>query len=335
MNFISRNGSLLYENEVLLRFISFNIPNLFIIEDPYWHQSTVFEQTDALFSISELGGRVARVYPFSFQKSDLDYPRHFYFSDKKWIMNEQLFKDVDRALVLANASKTRLIIPFIDVWDYWGGIPSFTMRNGRISSEFFTNPQLRDQFKKVIYDILHRVNAINGIMYKEDPTIMAWETGNELEYLGTRVPADWTIDISKYIKDMDSKHLLIDGSNGALGWDHSILMDANIDIYSNHYYIRMEPKQLVTLILFPILWIILIIWIIKSIFRYLSKSPNTKHKTSNMYLNAFLIVFVPIGFILADRLSPIVFPDISALFVGDDQLISSYNKVLLVGLERM
>lgn len=325
MNFISRNGSHLLDNNVKFRFISFNIPNLFIIEDPYWHQSTLFEQTDALASIREMGGRVVRVYPFSFQKDINDYPRHFLFSDGKWILNEILFSDVDRALAVANANNIRVIIPFIDRWDYWGGIPTFELRNNLKDSDFFTNSMLRNQFKEVLSIILNRVNSLNGIKYKNDPTILAWETGNELDYLGSRVPSEWTLDITKYIKSLDTNHLIIDGSNGALGWDNSVLSDSNIDIYSNHYYTRLETKQLVTLIVFPILWIIVISIVIKSM---ISFKPQSKKQVC---ISSASVILILIGFILSVLITPIVFPDISTLYLRDDILIRSFDKILLVG----
>lgn len=322
MQFITRTGSHLLENNVPLKFISFNIPNLFVIEDPYWHRATEFEQTDGLASIEEMGGKVVRVYPFSFQKDTMDYPKHFSFSNGQWILNEELFSDVDRALFIASSHNIRVIIPFIDRWDYWGGIPTFAVRNNIIVADFFTSDILRSQFKEVISTILNRVNSLNGIKYKDDPTILAWETGNELDYREERVPSEWTLEMATYIKSIDPKHLIIDGSNGALGWDPVVLSDSNIDIYSNHYYIRFETKHLLTLILFPLIWIIILSLILKSFIK-----PGAKQ----VYINTICVTLVVIGFILPTFISPIVFPDIKTQFAQDDDLIRSYNKVLLVG----
>jgi hypothetical protein len=328
MTFVKREGSSLLLDDVAFRFISFNIPNLFIIEDPYWHQATEFEQVDALASIKEMGGKAVRVYPFSFQKSNADYPRHFKFSNGKWILNEELFKDIDRALVIAANHSVKIIIPFIDYWDYWGGIPTFTSLNIKEPLDFFTDSLLRQQFKEIIRTILDRVNSINGIKYKDDPTILAWETGNELEYNNGRVPSDWTLDISKFIKQLDNNHLVIDGSNGYFGWDSTVLSDSNIDIYSNHYYepavTRLETKQWMSLILLPVLWIILISLLIKSIFK---KSPSRLQTVVN---SLYVILFV-IGYIVSLSLRGSIFPDISDLYAQDDTLIRSYNKIHLVG----
>ena len=319
MSFIYRNGNHLFQNNIEYRFVSFNIPNLFVVEDPYWHQATAFEQTDALSSIQDMDGKAVRVYPFSFQKDNNDYPRHFSFSQGKWIMNEKLFQDVDRALYIANLTKIRIIIPFIDKWDYWGGIPSFTIRNNLPVSDFFTNALLLNQFKSVISTILDRVNTISGVIYKDDPTILGWETGNELDYLGGRVPAEWTLEITKYVKQIDRNHLVIDGSNGALGWDHSVLSDSNIDIYTNHYYTFMESKQLAALITLPLVWIILLVFIIKSFFQ------TSKVTVKHISINSILMILVPIGFALSVSVLSKLFPDIKSRYISDDNLLNSYN----------
>lgn len=40
--------------------------------------------------------------------------------------------------------------------------------------------QVREDFKTVMRLIVNRRNAVNGTVYRDDPTILAWETGNEL-----------------------------------------------------------------------------------------------------------------------------------------------------------
>ena len=44
--------------------------------------------------------------------------------------------------------------------------------------------------------------------YKDDPTILAWETGNELYYPSL----SWTLDLATYIKqDIGAQQLVMDG----------------------------------------------------------------------------------------------------------------------------
>ena len=44
--------------------------------------------------------------------------------------------------------------------------------------------------------------------YKDDPTILAWETGNELYY----PTLSWTLELARHIKqDIGAKQLVMDG----------------------------------------------------------------------------------------------------------------------------
>src|ERR1051326_6938174 len=73
--FITRSGGKLMEGDKEYRFISFNIPNLHLVEDNMtfeatneWRFPDEFEITDALTTIKQMGGRVARTYVISLCK---------------------------------------------------------------------------------------------------------------------------------------------------------------------------------------------------------------------------------------------------------------------------
>ena len=85
-------------------------------------------------------------------------------------------------------------------------------------------------------------SADTGVAYKNDPTILAWETGNELGAyrLGEGAPpASWTSTIALYIKSIDKNHLVIDGSDGlynSAGSPIPGLGVSGVDIVSDHFY---------------------------------------------------------------------------------------------------
>ena len=75
--FITRSGDRLMEGDKEYRFVSFNIPNLHLVEDNMafeatneWRFPDEFEITDALMTIKQMGGRAARMYVISICKKD-------------------------------------------------------------------------------------------------------------------------------------------------------------------------------------------------------------------------------------------------------------------------
>ena len=67
---------------------------------------------------------------------------------------------------------------------YVGGKFWYCTDNGvtpdSVASQFFTNTTVINSFKAHISFVLNHVNRYTGITYKNDPTILAWETGNEI-----------------------------------------------------------------------------------------------------------------------------------------------------------
>jgi mannan endo-1,4-beta-mannosidase len=136
----------------------------------------------------------------------------------------------DYVIQAAGKRGLRLVIPLTDNWRYpAGGKHNFTDWRG-ISDEnqFYYNTQVIHDFETYISTLLNHVNVYTGIAYKDDPTILAWETGNELE-----PPLSWTQTISTYIKSIDSNHLVIDGRGGV---DPDAGQLTNVDMVSSHYY---------------------------------------------------------------------------------------------------
>lgn len=45
---------------------------------------------------------------------------------------------------------------------------------------FYTNRACLVDYRNYVNAFTQRVNSYNGLKYSDDPTILAWETGNEL-----------------------------------------------------------------------------------------------------------------------------------------------------------
>ena len=236
--FITRSGDKLMEGEKQYRFISFNIPNLHLVEDNMafeaqneWRFPDEFEITDALTTIKAMGGRAARTYVISICKKagPNAIPCHV---KKPGDFNEDAFRALDKVLEVANRVGVRVIIPFVDNWKWWGGAEQYAEYRGKTAAEFWTDPEVIDDFKRTVNFILNRRNTYTGTLYKDDKAVLAWETGNEIYS-----PYAWTKQIAAYIKSLDSNHLVWDGFYiGNKPIQLEALDDPNIDIVSSHHY---------------------------------------------------------------------------------------------------
>ena len=76
-DFITARGDQLFEGDTPFRFISWDIPNLQLIEDdlPFtrldpWRLPDRFEINDALATVRQMGGTVVRTYVISVQRTE-------------------------------------------------------------------------------------------------------------------------------------------------------------------------------------------------------------------------------------------------------------------------
>src|ERR1051325_1013758 len=143
--FIKADGDQLVEDGKPFRFISWNIPNLQMIEDnvPFnetnpWRLPNRFELTDALATVHQMGGTVARTYVLSVRRTNdtPEMPRHILGPGK---FNEEAFRELDLALQVANEQGVRLIIPLVDNWVWQGGRGEYAGWRGKTKDDFWTD----------------------------------------------------------------------------------------------------------------------------------------------------------------------------------------------------
>ncbi len=244
IGFVTARGDGLFDGKEEFRFLSFNVPNLHYIEDDLRFAQAMpfrwpveFEVRDALDSIRQMGGRVVRTYTLSIRKADdpPEMPRHVLGPDK---FDERAFEALDMVLDVARAKGIRVIIPMIDNWSWWGGVTEYASFRGKTRSAFWSDPQLVEDYKHMIRFVLERVNTRTGVAYKDDPTILAWETGNELH-----CPHSWTAEIAAFIKEIDPNHLVIDGRHEQV-LRRETIDDPNIDLVQTHHY-EKDPREMI------------------------------------------------------------------------------------------
>lgn len=61
-SFVTRKGDRLMLDGEPFRFVSFNAPDLHVVEDGRWHPITAWEQEDTLQTIARMGGRVSALH---------------------------------------------------------------------------------------------------------------------------------------------------------------------------------------------------------------------------------------------------------------------------------
>ncbi|ORY91788.1 glycoside hydrolase superfamily [Leucosporidium creatinivorum] len=158
--------------------------------------------------------------------------------------NEQAFAAVDWAIWAAKSHGLRLIVPLTDQYDYYhGGIPTFLRwRNLSASSPadygpfYDLNSNVYSDFKTYISTLLTHRSNITGLTMAEEPTILAFETGNELGGWGgnsSPPPVAWTTAIAAYLKELAPDTLVLSGSYGVRK-DELAIQD--VDMVSNHFY---------------------------------------------------------------------------------------------------
>lgn len=235
-HFITARGDQLFDGDEPFRFVSFNVPNLLVVEDEFnfrkrepFRWPDEFEIEDALESIRQLGGRVVRTYVISVYRDGSEMGRTVHVLGPGEF-NEEAFRTLDRVLQVANRKGIRVIIPLVDNWKWMGGIEQYAAFRNKPGEAFWSDRQLIADFKATIDFVINRKNTYTGIAYRDDKAIFGWETGNELD-----ATPEWTREIAAYIKSLDKNHLVIDGRSlhGVPEWS---LEDSNIDVITTHHY---------------------------------------------------------------------------------------------------
>ncbi|MDD4496228.1 MAG: cellulase family glycosylhydrolase [Eubacteriales bacterium] len=232
MNIITRKVDKLMDGNKEFRFISVNGPEAL--------DCGAFEQEDLVKSVAQMGGQVMRTYTFSV-KNSYDSDTLETYIKGKGNYNETAFKRLDRLLAFCNKYGVRLIIPFIDPYpNNNGGIAALLEMCGEKAARdsqkdmvsFYSSKETKQEFFNFVKYVLNRKNSITGVKYKDDPAILAWESGNELS--GSNIKYNsWMKELCVVIKENDPNHLILDGWFGVR--DHAIA-DPMIDIVSHHFY---------------------------------------------------------------------------------------------------
>ncbi|VFQ93437.1 unnamed protein product [Cuscuta campestris] len=141
--------------------------------------------------------------------------------------NQDMFQGLDFVIAEARKYGIKLILSLVNNYESFGGKKQYVnwaknQAGQQLSSDddFFTNSVVKGYYKNHIQTVLNRRNSVSGVVYKNDPTIMAWELMNEPRCLsdpsGNTIQS-WIREMASYVKSIDRKHLLEVGLEGFYG----------------------------------------------------------------------------------------------------------------------
>lgn len=145
--------------------------------------------------------------------------------------NDAAFAGIDYAVSRSRALGLRLVVPLTDQWTYYsGGYTNITGWLGLEPKAFYTDARAIAAYKEYIAHVLNHVNPYTGLALKDDPTVMSWSLGNELNDMTTT----WADDLGAYLHKLAPRQLVAAGRQQ--GVDAAALASAQVDIVDVHYY---------------------------------------------------------------------------------------------------
>lgn len=247
--FITRQGDQLMEGDTPFRFFGLCASTLNMNKEqilPDWSNRwpDEFEMRSSLDHLRRLGARATRVGIGLSIASPKDPGAHVHVTARR-TYNDEAFRALDRLLALAREYDVRIIFPFIASQSFKNtrGVDEFGALAGQPAGSFWTDPGVKEDFKHLLSFVLNRRNTVNGLLYKDDSTILAWQLGNEFDSYApdrglksadwTGAIRDWSLEMAAHLKAEAPRHLVMEAG----GVDHAALLaDPHIDLLSAHLY---------------------------------------------------------------------------------------------------
>jgi mannan endo-1,4-beta-mannosidase len=133
------------------------------------------------------------------------------------VFHEAGLRGLDRAVFEAKARGIRLILTLTNNWPEYGGLPAMAAWIGKNKNDFFSDRRFQGLWRDYAAMLSERVNVYTGLAYKDEPTIVAWELGNEFRCetcVGTTAVADTVGRLARFAKSVFPHQLIADGGEG-------------------------------------------------------------------------------------------------------------------------
>ncbi len=177
------------------------------------------------------------------------------------VYNDTILAGLDYLLQQMGKRKMVAVLYLNNSWEWSGGYGFYLYHAGagkapvpavagydkymQFVSQYATNDKAHQLFYNYVRFILSRTNRYTHVAYRDDPTIMSWQIGNEPRAFSRKaLPAfeRWLAEASALIKSIDPHHLVSIGSEGAWGCENDygtyerICADKNVDYCNVHLW---------------------------------------------------------------------------------------------------
>lgn len=199
---------------------------------------TAYRIDDAMTSAQDMGATVVRAWAGTVGCARCIEPSLGHF-------NDAAFASLDYAISSAQQHGMRVALDLVDNWAYYsGGKLTFTGWRGKGESAFFSDPTVIADYLAYIDHVVSHVNPYTHLAYRDDPTVMAWETGNEIWCQTCDHHAwdpRWTQQVADHLTSVAPRQLVIDGhgtENSCLAncLDAASLSIPSVDLVDDHFY---------------------------------------------------------------------------------------------------
>lgn len=238
-HFITRKGDRLHDGPNEFRFMGANMPGLVLPYDYTLYLPerlrlpTPWEQEDGFKTLDQMDCRVVRTWnlPIRDPKKDpANGGMTWHYVQAPGEFNEDAFRAIDHLFALANKYRVRVIFDLTaEYGDYLGGIGTYAEHRGKKRAEFYTDPQLKEDYRATLRYVLSRTNTVTGVAYRDEKAVLAWQFGNEMH----SAPDAWLSEMAAEIKRLAPNHLVAETRHRP---GQPLFIDPNIDLLTRHLY---------------------------------------------------------------------------------------------------
>jgi mannan endo-1,4-beta-mannosidase len=153
--------------------------------------------------------------------------------------DETALRGLDVVLSKAQQHGVKLILPFGNYWNAYGGTRQYVQWAGLPNPKegdprFFSDRSVIEHYKAHVAVLLNRVSTVDGQRYGAHPAVLAWELLNEpratgLDAKGLQLRA-WVDELGAHVKSLAPQHLVGTGEEGfdrtSDGYDATFWMNA-------------------------------------------------------------------------------------------------------------